>query len=168
MNNNETQNSLESSKAISKQHSFFDKEAIQIKGEQPEERIRIAEILSKLGEFGRLHKLILISTTLLNIALAGIVLTFPFLLHDPSFECVKDGLKFNCNQETACRKDVESTMHYTIHSLVVEYEAYCEGRWLKINGQIIIFVCSSIIATLTMFLMKWSVFLLINICTFLI
>ena len=131
----------------------FDKEAIQIKGEQPEERIRIAEILSKLGEFGRLHKLILISTTLLNIALAGIVLTFPFLLHDPSFECVKDGLKFNCNQETACRKDVESTMHYTIHSLVVEYEAYCEGRWLKINGQIIIFVCSSIIATLTMFLM---------------
>lgn len=85
---------------------------------------------------------------LIQVASQALLNALPFLMHDPDFLCRQsDGSYAHCTQTEACRTP-DYHIDYKIHSLIIKHKAYCERRWMKITGQNILFVGSSLLMTL--------------------
>ena len=118
-------------------------------------KLQVAQILEKLGEFGRLHYRLLLICILASISASACTATLIFAMKEPTFKC-KDsqGYFYECNQAKACSNPFGYTLDYKVTTLVIAYNTYCDRRWMKIWGQSIVFITSSLLSTLLMCLFE--------------
>lgn len=148
------QNSSLSKKSI-KTSSFTDNEARSMNGSTPGRKLQVAEIMEKLGEFGRLHFRLLILCILMSFATYASQFSLAFVMKDPNFMCKREsGELFDCNQEHACKNPYGYRLKTDTESLITEYRLYCTRRWMKVWGQSILFIVSSALSTLMMFVLE--------------
>ena len=132
--------------------TFKDNESVSLNKTLAGRKLQVAEILEKLGEFGRFHYKTLIVCILASIAISTSNAALPFLMKEPTFMCKdQDGNLYECNQEKACVNPTGYQLDYSIHSLVIEHRLYCDRRWIREWGQSLLFILSSFLATFAMF-----------------
>ena len=154
-----------------KTDEFIDNEGVSINGTMAGRKLQVAEIMEKLGEFGRLHYQLLIWCILISLATTANQNAIAFVMQDPVFFCKDDiGGFYECTQERACKNVYGYRLEYDKESIIIDHRLYCDQRWMKIWGESIIFIASSVLSTLLMFIIerfgRKTVFFVVTILTF--
>lgn len=135
--------------------AFKDNENASLNKTMAGRKLQVSEILEKLGDFGLFQYSVLILCILVSIATSASPMALSFIMKDPDFMC-KDsqGGEYECNQVHACSNPNGYTLKYDIYSLVIKHQLYCTRRWVRVWGQSVLFIISSLLSTIGMFFLE--------------
>ena len=117
------------------------------------QKITFQYLLKTVNDNGKYQKIMFLYFFIISLALSLNYANISFVFYSPDFYCLdKDGNSFKCEETVACANEHGYFVKSQRHSLTIDYQLYCDRKYIETLGKNFIFSIASIGCLLTSWL----------------